>query len=89
MEFFLRQRGGIVKNIFKRKPSDFPTEYTVTNAFKKGDMFTKLSFIFLGIGNILRKQVTKGILFMATEIAYIYYMISYGFFTLSELPFPH
>ena len=86
MELFLRQRGGIVKNIFKRKPSDFPTEYTVTNAFKKGDMFTKLSFIFLGIGNILRKQVTKGILFMATEIAYIYYMISYGFFTLSELP---
>ena len=44
MELFLRQRGGIVKNIFKRKPSDFPTEYTVTNAFKKGDMFTKLSF---------------------------------------------
>ena len=86
MELFLRQRGGIVKNIFKRKPSDFPTEYTVTNAFKKGDMFTKLSFIFLGIGNILRKQVTKGILFMATEIAYIYYMISFGLFSLSELP---
>ena len=84
MEFFLKQRGGIVKNIFKRKPSDFPTEYTVTNAFKKGDLFTKLSFLVLGLGNVVRKQVVKGALFLATEIAYIYYMIAYGFGSLKE-----
>lgn len=86
MELFLRQRGGIVKNIFKRKPSDFPTDYTVTNAFKKGDLLTKLSFVLLGAGNIARQQIVKGILFLVTEIAYVYYMIAYGFYTLSELP---
>ena len=80
----MKQRGGIVKNIFKRKPSDFPTEYTVTNAFKKGDLFTKLSFLVLGLGNVVRKQVVKGALFLATEIAYIYYMIAYGFGSLKE-----
>lgn len=85
MELFLKQRGGIVKNIFKRKPSDFPTEYTVTNAFKKGDMLTKLSFVFLGAGNIARKQVAKGIMFLTVEVAYILYMILTGFFRLSEL----
>lgn len=85
MEFFLRQRGGIVKNIFKRKPSDFPTEYTVTNAFKKGDLLTKLSFIILGAGNIARKQIVKGIMFLLVEVAYIYYMFADGFFRLSEL----
>jgi arabinogalactan oligomer/maltooligosaccharide transport system permease protein len=85
MEFFLRQRGGIVKNIFKRKPSDFPTEYTVTNALKKGDLLTKLSFIILGAGNIARKQIVKGIMFLLVEVAYIYYMFADGFFRLSEL----
>ena len=87
MEFFLRQRGGIVKNIFKRKPSDFPTEYTVTNALKKGDILTKLSCLILGAGNIARKQIVKGIMFLLVEIAYIYYMVlpTGGFFRLKEL----
>ena len=85
MELFLRRRGGIVKNIFKRKPSDFPTEYTVTNAFKKGDILTKLSFILLGAGNIARKQIVKGIMFLLVEVAYIYYMFADGFFRLKEL----
>lgn len=74
-----------MKNIFKRKPSEFATEYTVTNAFKKGDIITKLSFLLLGVGNIARKQIVKGLLFIFTEICYIYYMISYGFYSLSEL----
>ena len=68
-----------MKNIFKRKPSDFPTEYTVTNAIKKGDMLTKLSFVFLGAGNIARKQIAKGIMFLTVEVAYILYMVLAGF----------
>ena len=87
MELFLRRRGGIVKNIFKRKPSDFPTEYTVTNALKKGDVLTKLSCILLGAGNIARKQIAKGIMFLLVEVAYIYFMFTEngGFFRLKEL----
>ncbi len=75
-----------MKNIFKRKPSEFSTEYTVTNAYKKGDVMTKLSFLLLGAGNIARKQIAKGIIFLFTEICYIFFMISYGFYALSELP---
>lgn len=74
-----------MKNIFKRKPSDFPTEYTVANAFKKGDILTKLSFFILGAGNIARKQIVKGIMFLLVEVAYIYYMFADGFFRLKEL----
>lgn len=73
-----------MKNIFKRKPSEFATEYTVTNALKKGDILTRLSFLLLGAGNIARKQIAKGLLFVFTEICYIYYMVSYGFYSLSE-----
>ncbi len=74
-----------MKNIFKRKPSEFATVYTVTNALKKGDILTRLSFILLGAGNIARKQIVKGLIFLFTEICYIYYMISYGFYSLTEL----
>ncbi len=74
-----------MKNIFKRKPSEFATEYTVTNALMKGDILTRLSFILLGAGNIARKQIVKGLLFLFTEICYIYYMVSYGFYALAEL----
>ena len=62
-----------MKNIFKRKPSEFATVYTVTNALKKGDILTRLSFILLGAGNIARKQIVKGLIFLFTEICYIYY----------------
>ena len=73
-----------MKNIFKRKPSEFATEYTVTNALLKGDILTRLSFILLGAGNIARKQIVKGLLFLFTEICYIYYMFSYGIYSLTE-----
>ena len=75
-----------MKNIFKRKPSDFPTEYTVSNAIKKGDFMTRLSMLIMGAGNIARKQIVKGILFFITELAYIFYMASYGIYSLTELP---
>lgn len=75
-----------MKNIFKRKPSEFDTEYTVMNAIKKGDFMTRLSMLVMGAGNIARKQIVKGILYFVTELAYIFYMVSYGIYSLTELP---
>ena len=75
-----------MKNIFKRKPSEFDTEYTVMNAIKKGDLLTKISMVVMGAGNIARKQFVKGILYLLAEVAYIYYMVSYGIYSLTELP---
>ena len=53
----------------------------------KGDILTRLSFLILGAGNIARKQIVKGLLFLFTEICYVYYMISYGIFSLKEFTY--
>ena len=54
-------------------------EYTVSNAFKYGDKFTKLSMFILGAGNLAHKEYTKGILFLLTEISFLIYLITTGF----------
>lgn len=65
---------------------EFPTEYTVTNALKKGDLVTKLSAIIFGLGNLVHGQIIKGLIFLAAEIAYIIYMISFGAGQLALFP---
>ena len=41
-------------------------------ALTKGDIFTKLSVIILGLGNLVRRQIIKGLIFLGIEAAYIY-----------------
>ena len=50
----------------------------LVNAFKKGDWLTRSSAIVMGLGNILRKQFIKGILFLFTEAAFLFFMAAYG-----------
>ena len=63
-------------------------DYSIGNALKYGNSVTRLSGIFLGLGNICRKQVPKGLCFLSVELLYILYMVSFGassivnFFTL-------
>ncbi len=59
---------------------------TVMEALRQGGTETKASALIMGLGNILHKQVGKGILFLATEIAYLFFMITAGFHNLSMLP---
>lgn len=54
--------------------------------FVQGDIFSKLSFIICGLSNIVRGQVVKGLLYLAIEVAYIFYMIQAGIGYLSKLP---
>ena len=61
-------------------------EYTVRNALKQGDLFTRLSVIILGMGNFARKEWMKGILFLASEILFIAVMIGFGIPSLAMLP---
>lgn len=69
----------------KKRIKDFPTPYTVTNALKKGDLYTRLGMAVLGSGNMARKQFAKGILFLLAEAAYIYFMITSGFNNIYHL----
>jgi len=55
-------------------------------ALRKGDLFTKLSFLFCGVGNLARGQVVKGLLFLLLECSYVLYMFFWGFRHLSLLP---
>ena len=67
----------------KGKNKEFSTPYTVTNAVAKGNIITKLSLLIMGLGNIAHKQIGKGIMFLAVEAAYIWYMIQSGIYNLS------
>ena len=46
--------------------------------FVKGDWATKLSYIIMGFGNIMKGQIIKGCIFLATEVAFIFFMIAFG-----------
>lgn len=69
----------------KKKNKDFSNPYTVTNAITKGNFLTRASMIVMGLGNLARKQIVKGILFLAMEAAYIYFMAVRGIDYLVDL----
>lgn len=46
--------------------------------FIKGDWATKLSYIIMGFGNIMKGQIIKGLIFLVTEVAFIAFMIFFG-----------
>ena len=58
-----------------RKKQKEYTELTVREALAKGDLFTKLSTIVMGLGNLVRGQIVKGIMFLALEIYFIIFIL--------------
>lgn len=54
------------------------------DAWEYGSLGTKLSFLILGAGNIARKQIIKGLIYLAMEIGFIFYMVVYGITALSH-----
>ncbi len=46
--------------------------------FIRGDLLTKLSFIIMGLSNLLRGQIIKGFAFLFAELVYLYYLITAG-----------
>lgn len=77
--------GNKAKKFKKRKMKEFASTYSLKNAFVKGDIFTKLSAVVMGLGNIVRGQIVKGLLFLAVQVAYIIYMIKVGIGCLADL----
>lgn len=52
--------------------------YSFSNAMRNGDIKTKSSLVVMGLGNIFRGQIAKGIIFFLIEVAYIMFMIFMG-----------
>lgn len=74
--------GTFVANIFKAIGRFFKA---YGSRFAKGDVGTKLSYIIMGAGNMMHKQFVKGLIFLATEVAYIYFMFTFGAYYLSRI----
>lgn len=47
-------------------------------SFYKGNIVTKLSYIFLGLGHIFRGQIVRGIIYFVLEIGFIAFMMLFG-----------
>ncbi len=58
---------------------------TCMEAIKNGGMATRLSMLVMGFGNMAHKQVAKGLLFLAIEVAYLVFMFTNGFHNLAML----
>ena len=43
--------------------------------FKKGSIFTRISYVLMGFGNVARGQIGKGIVFFLSEVAFICLMV--------------
>lgn len=70
-------------NFFKSVGKAFAT---FLKNFGKGDIFTKLSALIMGLGCLVRGQIARGIIFLAIEGGFFYYMYFYGLYWLSMLP---
>ena len=53
----------------------------------KGDWATKLSYIIMGFGHIMKGQIIKGIIFLLTEVAFIAFMIGFGWHKIYNFGF--
>ena len=65
---------------------NYQDPHTLRAAVKYGDLGTRLSLIICGIGNMLHRQVVKGILFLAVELGYIWFMLVAGISCIRMLP---
>lgn len=73
--------------IFKKKAEPIgvrPRDESAARVFKKGNLITRLSFIVFGLGNIVHKQIVRGLLLLAVEIAYLAYMILFGIGSIGD-----
>lgn len=75
-----------MKKAEKKTKKEFYNPYTLKNAIGKGNILTRLSMLIMGLGNLAHKQIGKGLMFLAIEAGYIWFMIFYGAHNISMLP---
>ncbi len=63
---------------------DRPSDANISQAFKKGNTVTKASFFVFGLGNLMNRQIGRGLIFLALEIAYLIYMVAFGIGALGD-----
>ena len=61
-----------------------PSDYSCFHAAKTGNAVTKASLFVWGLGNLLNKQIARFVAFIALEIGFLAYMISFGVKALGD-----
>lgn len=91
MRRFLTKKAGEERDSMKAKKDRDKKENAIAKYFKtfgialsKGDIWVKLSTIFMGVGYFARKQIVNGILMMAVEIAFILLLVFFGIPNLAK-----
>ncbi|MFC4711207.1 carbohydrate ABC transporter permease [Enterococcus eurekensis] len=69
--------------MFKRKKNEHHLSFL--ELFKKGDLATKLSFFIMGSANLANKQWLKGIIFLASQVLFLFWLITNGISALGVL----
>lgn len=59
---------------------------SLLSALKNGGVIIWLSCLIMGLGNLAAGQIIKGLLFLAIEVVFIYYMYNSGLYWLYMLP---
>ena len=57
----------------------------IGTTFIEGDWKTKLSFVIMGFGSLMRGQILRGLAFLASEILFICYMAAFGIGYLKDI----
>ncbi len=78
----LASAGNAVANFFKWLGADLAD---IGSTFVNGDWKTKVSFIIMGFGPLMRKQFVRGVAFLLVEIAFFYYLVSFGWGYLKDI----
>jgi arabinogalactan oligomer/maltooligosaccharide transport system permease protein len=59
-------------NFFKKIGNGFANFF---KRFADGSVYTKISHLIMGFGNLARGQITKGLMFLLIQVGFIYFMI--------------
>ena len=73
-----KKRLGAKEGFFRR------TFGPIFRAFKEGDIWTRLSAVIMGLGNLRRGQIIKGLLLLAFEIGFVLFHVLFGWQYLKD-----
>ena len=62
-----------------------PSPYTTGKALRNGDVFTRLSLLVFGLGNLVRRQFIKGIILLALEAGILWYFFGFSLKYLKKI----
>ena len=83
----IKNAGLAVGRFFKKLITGIGSEFKdICVTFRDGDYKTRISYIIMGFGSIMRGQILRGLLFLLFEAVFIFYLIFAGAHWLSLLP---